>query len=109
MRNFILILAAAAMSTLGMGCVSVESISLTSIPARRDAPVRTEKSKIIFLGFNFNNDFVDELVGDLKNQCKDGIVSGILTKDEVVNYFLMIVYSRRVTATGYCQRTGQKT
>ncbi len=84
------------------GCTSIQSVSLTSIPAKKGKPVRAEISKTIFLGFNFNNDFVDELSSDLKRQCENGIVTGILTKDEIVDYFLMIVHSRRITATGYC-------
>ncbi len=82
------------------GCASINSVSLTPIPAKRSRPVRAEVSKTIFLFFNFNNDFVDPLVNDLKQQCPDGIVSGILTKDETISYLL--VFTKRVVATGYC-------
>ena len=85
-----------------IGCASVNSLSLSSIPAVRNKEVRSERSKTIFLGFNFNNDFIDEMADDLKSQCSNGMVKGILTKDEVINYFLMIVWSHKVTATGYC-------
>lgn len=90
--------------TVGLlsACTSLQTISLTSIPAKRDKAVKAEASKVIFLGFNFDNDFIDEMTSDLKRQCPNGVVSGVLTKDEVVDYFLMIVWKHRVTATGYC-------
>lgn len=81
-------------------CASINSVSLTPIPADRSQLVTAETSKTIFLGFNFNNDFADNLVGDLKSKCPNGIVSGVLTKDEVIHYF--IVHTRKITATGYC-------
>jgi dihydroorotate dehydrogenase len=82
------------------GCVSINSVSLTPIPANRKKEVKAEVSKTVFLGFNFNNDFLDPLVDKLKSQCPEGVVSGILTKDEVIAYVL--VFTRKVTATGYC-------
>jgi hypothetical protein len=82
------------------GCASVNSVSLTPIPSQRSRPVKAETSKLIILGFNFDNDFVDPLVEDLKQQCPNGVVSGILTKDEIISYFL--AHTRRVTATGFC-------
>lgn len=85
-----------------MSCRSVQSVSLTQIPPQRDKPVEAEVSKFIFLGFNFNNDFVDDLVVQLKDSCKGGQVKGILTKDEAINYFLWIFHTRRITARGYC-------
>ncbi len=84
------------------GCASVQSVSLTSIPAKKGSEVRAEASRLIILGLNFNNDFIDDMADDLKSQCKGGQIRGILTKDEAINYFLFLVYSRRVTATGYC-------
>jgi hypothetical protein len=82
------------------GCASVNSVSLTPIPSQRSRVVKAEVSKTIFLAFNFDNDFVDPLVEDLKRQCPKGVVSGILTKDEIISYF--IVFTRHITATGYC-------
>ena len=87
--------------TLG-GCASINSVSLTAIPADRSHQVTADASRTIFLGFNFDNDYVNTLVDQLKNQCPSGKVTGILTKDEVVNYFLYIVHKRHVSATGYC-------
>jgi hypothetical protein len=82
------------------GCASVNSVSLTQIPANRSKVVQAQVSKTIFLAFSFDNDFIDSLVADLKHQCPGGVVSGILTKDETISYF--IVFTKRVTATGFC-------
>lgn len=81
-------------------CASVNSVSLTSIPAQRNRPVSAVVSKTIFLGFNFDNDFINPLVDDLKQKCQGGVVSGILTKDETISYVL--VFTKKVTASGFC-------
>jgi uncharacterized lipoprotein YajG len=83
-------------------CASVNSVSLTPIPADRHQPIKVEASKVIVLGLNFDNDFVDQLVSDLQRKCPKGKVTGILTKDENINYFLYLVWKKQVTATGYC-------
>lgn len=82
------------------GCALINSVSLTPIPAQRTNVVRAEVSKMIFLGFNFDNDFIDPLVTELKQKCPNGVVSGILTKDETISYLLL--FKKRVVATGYC-------
>lgn len=84
------------------GCASVQSVSLTPIPPQRNNVVRSQVEKTIFLAFNFDNDFVDPLVSDLKRQCPEGVVSGVLTKHEVISYFL--VFKERITATGFCSK-----
>ncbi len=99
MRSLFLLLIG---SILLASCASINSVSLTPIPANRKTQVRTEKSKIILLGFNFDNDFVDEAVSDLTRQCPNGQVTGLLTKDENINYFLYFVWKKQITATGFC-------
>lgn len=86
-------------------CASLNSVSLTPIPASRQNVVEASVKRWIFLGFNFDNDFIDPLVGNLKQQCPKGVVSGILTKDETYAYFL--VFRKQVTATGYCNEPRQ--
>lgn len=99
MKKYLLILMLASFLP---GCVSLSTVSLTSIPAQRQHPVSAETSKFVILGFNFENDYVDNMVTELRQKCPNGIVTGILTKDEVVDYFLMIFATHRTTATGYC-------
>ena len=93
-----------AIAFLMSACASINSVSVTAIPAKKGTPIKAEGSRTIVLGFNFDNDYVDKMTDDLRAQCPDGQVKGILTKDETVLYFLFIVYKRKVTATGYCQK-----
>ena len=86
--------------TLLGGCASVNSVALTPIPRQRSNRIQAEVTKTVFLAFNFDNDFVDGLVDDLKRQCPNGVVSGILTKDETISYVL--VFKKRIVATGFC-------
>ncbi|NBW80787.1 hypothetical protein EBR21_03445 [bacterium] len=81
------------------GCASLRSVSVTSIPQNRNEPVVASVSKWIFLGLNFDNDYVDELTSKLRQKC-DGKVSGLMTKYESTLYF--ILSKDQITATGYC-------
>ena len=96
--GFPLLLSAVILS----GCTHLQSVSTTSIPAQRGRKIQASSDKIIFLGFNFNNDYVDSLIQDLAKQCPNGKVEGILTKQEDVDYFLYIVWKSQVSARGYC-------
>lgn len=93
---------AAALSLTQVGCASVQSVSLTPIPAQRSNVVKAEVSKTIILAFNFDNDYVEPLVSDLKAKCPGGVVSGILTKDEVISYVFW--HTRHIVATGFCSK-----
>lgn len=92
------------LSAFATSCVHVNSVSLTQIPNTRSQQLKAEASKIIILGLNFDNDYVDKINDDLKGQCPNGKVQGILTKDETTQYFLFFVIKRSVTATGYCNK-----
>ena len=85
-----------------IGCTHLASVSMTPIPKERGTKVEAKSSRMFVLNLNFDNNYIDTLVNDLKTQCPGGMVKGILTKDEVVVYFPLIVSERRVTATGYC-------
>ena len=85
-------------------CVHVQSVSLTQIPEKRDNKVSATAEKWIFLALNFDNDYVDDMSKDLRKKCPGGKVQGILTKDELINYFIGLVVKRSVTATGYCRK-----
>ncbi len=81
-------------------CVSLHSVSLSSIPEVRSQEIKAEVAKTVFLAFNFNNDFVDELSEQLRKQCPGGKVQGILTKHMMIGYFLVFVH--QIEARGYC-------
>jgi hypothetical protein len=85
---------------LHTGCASLQSVSVTSVPRERDRPVHAYASNTAFLGIHFDNDFADGLREDLRRQCPRGRVTGIYTKYET--YWVVVVETRKVTATGYC-------
>ncbi len=84
-------------------CAQLNSVSLTQIPAKRDNQIKVEKKKFIFLGFNFDNDIVEDVANELKTKC-NGKLTGVLTKDENINYFLYLFWSKKITVTAYCNQ-----
>lgn len=87
------------------GCVSLKSVSLSSIPKNRSNPIEAEVSRFVFLGLSFENNFVNELTDDLKNQCQGGIVTGVLTKHETK--FWLIGHTDRVVANAFCDKSSK--
>lgn len=85
-----------------VGCVYLNSVSITSIPKDRTHKVMAEANKFMFMGFNFNNDYINNIPADLARQCPGGKVQGVLTKDENVDYFLYFFWTKKITAEGYC-------
>ena len=81
-------------------CASLNTVSVTSIPTQRQKQVKSEVSKWVFLGFSFDNDFVNPLSKQLSDQCPQGKVMGILTKHETYSYVLM--FQHIVKAEGFC-------
>lgn len=89
-------------------CVHLNSVSQTQIPADRSHKVTAENSRLIIFFLNFDNDYVDAMTESLRKTCPGGKITGILTKDETVNYFLGLVMKRRVVAEGFCEKGGTK-
>ena len=85
------------------GCVSVKSVSLTSIPEDREQVVTASGDRFLFLGISFSTSYIDETIASLGDQCPDGKVEGVLTKHEYVNYFLYLFATERVVARGFCR------
>ena len=94
------LLACAALSTVLPACTSLQSVSVTQVPIDRSRPMRAEVTNTAFLGIHFSNDFLDDLMPQLIQQCPRGRITGLLTKQE--NSVYVIVATRRVIATGYC-------
>lgn len=82
------------------GCASLQSVSVTAVPSERSHKVQADASNTAFLGIHFDNDFADGLREDLRRQCPHGRVTGVFTKYET--YWVVLVETRTVTATGYC-------
>ena len=82
-------------------CVSLKTVSLTEIPQNRSKVVQSKGGSWTFLGIAFSNSFADSVVEDLKKQCPNGQIKGILTKYQLKVYFLII--KREVVAKGFCE------
>jgi hypothetical protein len=100
MKKLFVVLSSFILVSIVTGCVSLNSVSLTQMPEKRDHLVTANASDYLFLGFTTQNDFVDEAIEDLKAQCRDGKLTGILTKHQTTSYVL--VFKREVIASGYC-------
>ena len=85
-----------------VGCVHLGSVSTSSIPVDRSKPVEVEAFKFLPFLISFSNSYVDELAVSLAEQCPNGRVEGVLTKQELITYFPGIAHAYRVTASGYC-------
>lgn len=84
------------------GCTSLTTVSVTSVPAEKGKKVSAKKSKMIYFGFNFNNDYLNDMVQDLAGQCPKGKIQGLLTKHEHVIYFPIVAHEQVVSSEGYC-------
>ena len=103
MKNYFKLLAGTTcLIGLLSGCTHLSSVSTTTIPAQRGEKVSTEAYRFIFLGFNFNNDYVNEMADSLARTCPKGKVEGILTKHESIVYFPLFAHAVRITSEGYC-------
>ena len=87
---------------ISAGCASLKSISIAPIPSNRSRIVRAEVSRMSFFKVNFNNSYVDELIQKLVDQCPNGSIEGILTKEERYYYIYFLIEETRVSAKGYC-------
>ena len=85
-----------------VGCVHLGSVSTSSIPVDRSKPVEVEAFKFLPFLISFSNSYVNDLAASLAEQCPNGKVEGVLTKQELITYFPGIAHAYRVTASGYC-------
>jgi len=82
------------------GCVGLNTVSMTQVPAQRDNVITTKSSSWNFIGINFSNAFVDEAIDKLKGQCPTGKIEGVYTKHQTTGYVLM--FKREVIVSAYC-------
>lgn len=82
------------------GCVGLNTVSMTQVPAERDNVISTSSSNWNFIGINFSNAFVDEAIDELKGQCPTGKIEGVYTKHQTTGYVLM--FKREVVVSAYC-------
>ena len=100
MRQLLFRLSCLSVLLSSIGCASLQSVSLTQVPADRRNEVSTTVDSWGVLGIFFNNDFADEARVELQAQCPNGDVKGIFTSYETYNY--LFVYKREVQASGFC-------
>lgn len=96
------ILSLILVSLLLISCTHLSSVSTSAIPASRSKPVSAQGERFMFMLFNFDNKYVDNMVMDLARQCPKGRIEGILTKYEVTTYFPLFAYNLKASAQGYC-------
>jgi hypothetical protein len=82
------------------GCVGLNTVSMTQVPAERKNIISTNSSSWNFIGINFSNAFVDKAIENLKVQCPTGKIEGIYTKHQTTGYVL--VFKREVIVSAYC-------
>ena len=83
-------------------CASLRSVSISSLPAKRNRIIIAQTSQLQFFSISFDNSYVDQLLQKLIDQCPNGSVEGILTKEEKLYYIYYVLEETRVTAKGYC-------
>ena len=104
MRLFIRIIGVVSLLSLSH-CVSLNSVSLTNIPKNRENIIRASVEKDVLFYINLDNNYIEPLAKKLEDQCSDGVVSGILTKHEIICLVpLCFFYTSKVTASGVCNR-----
>lgn len=89
-----------AAALLMAGCTSLQSVSISQIPQDRSQRVVAESDQWSLLGIAFSNDFVDEAMRDIQQQCPQGQVEGVLTQYDHTFFFPILV--RTVEVTGFC-------
>jgi hypothetical protein len=81
-------------------CTTLKSFSMTQVPSDRSRKVEASDTSGGLFGIFFSNSFADEVAEQLRAQCPQGRLSGVVTKYESTLYVIWV--SRKITATGYC-------
>lgn len=89
-----------ALSLGSFGCTTLKSFSMTQVPSDRSRRVEASDTSGGLFGLFFSNDFADEVAEQLRAQCPQGRLSGVVTKYESTLYVIWV--SRKITASGYC-------
>ena len=85
------------------GCAHLNSVSVTPVPPEAGTEIETiVESPLIIMGIRAEHEYVDEVVKDLKKQCSGGLITGVLTKHEVI--YWPFVKKHRITASAKCIR-----
>ena len=90
---------------LSVGCTHAVHINHTSDfvntkPLGECRQVAAKTDQQVFMGFVGQTDYVDEAYSKLKDQCKDGVITGIQTRYSTSHNFLS--WKNEVLMRGYC-------
>jgi hypothetical protein len=87
---------------LALGCVTVESISVSQVPekAQRRARVHGEGWSPVILLIPFGSGYADEARAALLAKCPHGAIEGVLARYERHSYFLF--GTQFAAFDGYC-------
>ena len=87
-----------------LGCVTVESISVSQIPEKdeRKRKIVSEKSQPIIFLIPFGTSYVEEAHQDLLRKCPDGAIEGMVSKHAQTQYFGFLAASASLRLQGYC-------
>jgi hypothetical protein len=86
---------------LTQACAHVTSMSVTPMPLERGTEVNAhEQSKLLFAGIGLDDDFGSDLTRQLRQECPDGRVEGILTRQRTTQYVFLV--REEVDASGWC-------
>lgn len=90
------------------GCVTVDSISVSQVPAQdaRKKIVKASASRPVILLIPFGTSFVEEARKDLQAQCPNGDIEGLVSKQESVAYPFVSI--SRLNLRGYCVEKDSK-
>ena len=98
-------LAILLMSVLAVGCTHAVHTNHTSDfvntkPLGECRQVAAKTEQFVFLGFVGQTDYVDAAYSELKDKCKDGVLTGIQTRYSTSHNFLS--WKNEVLMRGYC-------
>ena len=92
------------------GCVTVEAVSVSQIPAEKDRHHRIAASarRPVIFSIPFGTSYVEEARGQLMDKCRGGAIEGVVSKFQSTEYFLGFVGTREVIMSGYCLAAAKK-
>ncbi|MEK6606601.1 MAG: hypothetical protein AABZ30_02970 [Myxococcota bacterium] len=96
LRALVLVAALAA-----QGCATLNSVSMTRVPADRSHAIQSEAWTWGIFGIYFTNNFVDEAIDNLRGQCPAGRISGVYTKYS--GRFFLLWTTRTVDVAAFCE------
>ena len=91
-------------------CMTVRSISVNQLPKKEERHTliksRDWSPKILLIPFGTG--YIDNARISLMDQCREGVIEGVLSKQEETNYVFWLYSVQSVSMRGYCVRLQEK-